>query len=136
MIDQYTIENITDILRQRVAEVENGRTDAIDAYTFFYQLEKLAKDCKDDVQPAAYDEVEKYGKQGMDYYDYRLVATQTTRWVYNDAEIDKYKVLIKNRQNLMKQSFKAMGGMTDEYGEVIPAAEPRVSTSIKMEYKR
>jgi len=44
--------------------------------------------------------------------------------------------LMKARQDLMKQSAKIMGGLADQYGEEIPPAEPRMTQSIKMEYRR
>jgi uncharacterized membrane protein YfhO len=136
MIDQYTIQNIADILNQRVAEVRNGRTHAVELYAYLYELEKLVKESKDDIQGLAFEEVEQYGKQGLDYGDYKMTAVQTTRWVYKDAELDRYKALMKARQDLMKQSAKIMGGLADQYGEEIPPAEPRMSQSIKMEYRR
>jgi hypothetical protein len=136
MIDQYTIDNIADILETRVSEVRNGRTEASTLYAYLYELEKLVKEAKDEIQPLAFEEVEDYGKHGMEYGQYIMKAVQTTRWVYNDGEIDRLKALMKARQDLMKQSFKIMGGLTDQYGEEIPPAEPRMSQSIKMEYKR
>jgi len=136
MIDQYTIQNIADILNQRVAEVRNGRTNAVELYAYLYELEKLVKESKDDIQGLAFEEVEQYGKQGLDYGDYKMIAVQTTRWVYKDAELDRYKALMKARQDLMKQSAKIMGGLADQYGEEIPPAEPRMTQSIKMEYRR
>jgi len=136
MIDQYTIHNIADILETRVSEVRNGRTEASTLYAYLYELEKLVKDAKNDIQGLAFEEVEQYGKEGLNHGQYKMTAVQKTRWVYKDAELDRYKALIKARQDLMKQSFKIMGGMSDQYGEEIPPAEPRMSQSIKMEYRR
>jgi len=135
MIDQHDITSITEILSLRAEEVKHGRTKPLDLYTFLYQLEKVCKELKDEIIDEVIDEVDKYGKDGCDHGGYKMTVNRTSRWTYNDDEIDRLKALMKARQDLMKQASRTPG-MTDQYGEVIPEAEQKTSTYIKMEYKR
>ena len=46
-----------------VESVEDGHTDAIDAYHHLTQLSKLAKECADQIRDQAITEAEKYGEK-------------------------------------------------------------------------
>ena len=134
MIDPHTIDTITSVLEQRVTEVQKGLSKPVELYAFLHQLEKIAKEFKAEILDEIVDEVDKYGKEGLQYGDYKMTVSRISRWSYTDEEIDRLKALMKARQDLMKQAAKTPG-MTDQYGEVIPEADLKTSTYIKMEYK-
>lgn len=131
------INQLQDHIQSLQADAEQGTTSAIKTYIEIYQMEKLVAEAKKAVSALAIEERDRYDRKEVIVQDgYKVSIVETTRYSYNDVEIDRYKALIKSREDLAKQAFaiEQKGGiLTDETGEVIPAAIPSYSTSIKLE---
>ena len=80
MIDPHTIDTITSVLEQRVSEVQKGLSKPVELYAFLHQLEKIAKEFKAEILDEIVDEVDKYGKEGLQYGDYKMTVSRTSRW--------------------------------------------------------
>ena len=119
-------------------DVEAGVMDPIKAYIAVYQLEKALADAKKALQVEAIAKREQYdAKEQIAVDGYKVSVVNTTRYTYNDPEIDRLNALVKSRQELAKQAFaiEQKGGIfSDANGEVIPAAIPSYSAVLKLEH--
>lgn len=131
------INQLQDHIESLRAQAEDGTANPIKAYIELYQMEKLIAEAKKAVTALAIEERDKYDRKEVIVQDgYKVSIVETTRYSFNDVEIDRYKALIKSREDLAKQAFaigQKGGILTDENGEVIPSAIPSYSTSIKLE---
>ncbi len=119
-------------------DVEAGVMDPIKAYIAVYQLEKALADAKKALQVEAIAKREQYdAKEQIAVDGYKVSVVNTTRYTYNDTEIDRLQALVKSRQEMAKQAFaiEQKGGIfSDANGEVIPAAIPSYSAVLKLEH--
>lgn len=118
-------------------DVEAGVMDPIKAYVAIYQLEKVIAEAKKALQVEAIAKREQYdAKEQIAVDGYKVSVVSTTRYSYNDPEIDRLQALVKSRQDLAKQAFaiEQKGGIfSDANGEVVPAAIPSYSAALKLE---
>lgn len=131
---------ITESARKLVDDVQEGISDPIKAYIKLYELEKVIKEAKAEVTPAAMDKREQYPDKDFiqDGYKISVVSRKTYKYE-DDAELDRLSSLIKARQLKMKHSYVASTkgvDYQDENGELIPPAIEKVSTSIRLEVQR
>ena len=125
---------------QNIADqaIEGG--DALGAYVYLHQLEKIVGEAKKQIQDAAIEERERYGrKEEITRHGFVVTIMETSRYSFSDPEIDRLKALVKSREDLAKKALQlAEGGhpFFDQNGEVIPPAERKFITTIKTELKR
>lgn len=119
-------QSIEDFLMMRANEAQSGMTDPIDVYTLLHAVEKLSKDLKKSIFSDVEDKIKSYGDETPERNGFKVSVGSRKSWSYNDPEIDRYKKLSKNRQELAKEAYamnKKGAVMTDENGEVIEPAE-------------
>ena len=121
-------------IHELYAEVEKGTLDPVKAYVIAYEAEKMYGDLRKDLMDQVLDKIT--GEKDYTCGDYRVVEASRTTWKFNDSEAERMKALIKAREILAKKAFKASENgedFYDENGEIIPPAEPKYSTFIKLE---
>lgn len=136
MKTEIPILTMSDLLPQVVDEVYSGEASAMEAYAKLVTLERMVTEAKKSILDIAIDERELLGKAEVVRAGYRISVVSTSRFTYNDPEIDRYKALIKSREILGKKAFNLEQSgkfMYDENGEVIPPAEQKTTVTIKCE---
>ena len=126
--------NNLDLIEKLSLEVEEGKLDSVKAYVIAYEAEKLWGEFKKTLIDTVLDKIA--GEKDYTYGDYRVLEASRTTWKFNDPEVERMKAIIKAREILAKKSFKASEhgeDFFDENGEIIPPAEPKYSTFIKLE---
>lgn len=119
-----------DELEQISFDVEEGKLDPVKAYIKIYELEKLAGEIRKAIQGQVIDKTtgtKEYVEGG-----YKVITQTRTNWSYKDDEIERLKALLKNRQSLMQKATH-VEQMFDENGELVPPAEAKYTTYIKLE---
>jgi hypothetical protein len=126
--------NNLDLIEKLSLEVEEGKLDSVKAYVIAYEAEKLWGEFRKTLIDTVLDKIT--GEKDYTCGDYRVVESSRTTWKFNDSEAERMKALIKAREILAKKAFKASENgedFYDENGEIIPPAEPKYSTFIKLE---
>jgi len=126
--------NNLDLIEKLSLEVEEGKLDAVKAYVMAYEAEKLWGEFRKTLIDTVLDRIA--GNKDYTCGDYRVLESSRTTWKINDPEVERMKAIIKAREILAKKSFKASEAgedFFDENGEIIPPAEPKYSTFIKLE---
>lgn len=125
---------------QNVAETALKYGGALEAYVYLHQVEKIVNEAKKQVQEAAIEERETYDRrEEVTSQGFAVSIMETSRYSYNDPEIDRLKALVKTRENLAKKALQfSESGNTfyDENGEIIPPAERKYITTLKVELKK
>ena len=128
------LANNLDLIEKLSLEVEEGKLDPVKAYVIAYEAEKLWGEFRKTLIDTVLDKIA--GEKDYTCGDYRVLESSRTTWKFNDPEVERMKAIIKTREILAKKSFKAseLGeDFHDENGEIIPPAEPKYSTFIKLE---
>ena len=126
--------NNLDLIEKLSLEVEEGKLDSVKAYVIAYEAEKLWGEFRKTLIDSVLDKIS--GDKDYTYGDYRVQESSRTTWKISDPEVERMKAIIKAREILAKKSFKASEAgedFFDENGEIIPPAEPKYSTFIKLE---
>ena len=136
MNDLYAdTQRFTDMAAQAL---EDG--DALGTYVYLHLLEKAVGEAKKMVQDAAIEERERYDRKAEILRHGVVVSVmETSRFSYDDPEIDRLKILIKAREEKCKNAytFASKGSVfIDENGEEIPPAEKKSIVTLKTEYKK
>lgn len=130
--------NCLDELINLTEQVKEGYHDPIKAYIKLYEVEKIVSELKKEVSELALDK--RMSVSDKEYYQngYKVSIVSTSRFSYPyDTELERFKMATKNRQEAMKQAYYANKNgrdFYDEYGEVIPPAESKTTTYLKLEY--
>lgn len=135
-MDKQRIDEIVgDIYEASMKAKDQG--GALELYVLLSSLEKAAGTFKKELLEAAIEERERYDKReqviraGME-----VSVMQTTRWSYEDPEIDRYKTLIKGRELLAKKSATTGASICDENGVLVEPAIAKTSTTITVKQPR
>lgn len=115
-------------------EVEEGKLDPVKAYVMAYEAERLWGEFRKEVMNDVLDKIA--GEKDYTCGDYKVLESSRTTWKYTDPEVERMKAIIKTREILAKKSYKAYEqgeDFFDENGEIIPPAEPKTTTFIKLE---
>jgi len=126
--------NNLDIIEKLSLEVEEGKLDSVKAYVIAYEAEKLWGEFRKTLMDTVLNKIA--GEKDYTCGDYRVLESSRTTWKINDPEVERMKAIIKAREILAKKAFKASEqgeDFFDENGEIIPPAEPKYSTFIKLE---
>jgi len=67
-----------------------------------YEIEKLAKELREQISKYVLDEIDHAGKETLSYNGYSLKKVSSASYSYKDEEIDRLKALLKGRQDMMK----------------------------------
>jgi len=121
-------------IHQIYADVESGILDPVKAYVMAYEAEKMYGELRKDLMDQVLEKIS--GNKDYTCGDYRVLESSRTTWKISDPEVERMKAIIKAREILAKKSFKASEAgedFFDENGEIIPPAEPKYSTFIKLE---
>jgi len=121
-------------IHQIYADVENGILDPVKAYVMAYEAEKMYGELRKDLMDQVLEKIS--GNKDYTCGDYRVLEASRTTWKIDDPEVERMKAIIKAREILAKKAFKASEAgedFFDENGEIIPPAEPKYSTFIKLE---
>lgn len=129
------VDEICEEYANRVHYIEQGDIEAYPTYVELYEIEKVAKELREEITKYVMDEIQHAGKDDLSYNGYNFKKVSTTMYSYKDEEVDRLKALLKGRQDMMKRSAE-LGGLTDQYGEDVPMAEKKYRTYIKLEKKR
>lgn len=117
---------------------KEGLTDPINAYIELYEIEKAVAELRKEIADLALDKRTSIPDREWIQSNYKVSVVSTSRYSYPyDVELEKYKMAIKNRQGAMIQASIANRkgqDFYDEYGELIPPAESKTSTYLKLEY--
>lgn len=119
-----------DELEQLAFDVEEGKLDPVKAYIKIYEIEKIASDIRKTLQGSVIEKTtgtKEYVEGG-----YKVTTMTRTNWTYKDDEVERLKALLKNRQTLMQKAVH-VNQMYDDNGELVPPAEAKYSTYVKLE---
>jgi hypothetical protein len=133
--------NINKIVDELIALSDRaiqGDIKASKAFSLIYQLEKACKDVKSEITESVLNELDSYSKNDLPVYDgFRIVPMSRSSWSYNDSVLDTLTTQVKSRQKAMQQAFahaqKHGEPLITPDGEIIPPAEQKHTTYIKME---
>jgi len=126
--------NNLDLIEKLSLEVEEGKLDSVKAYVIAYEAEKLWGEFRKTLMDTVLNKIA--GEKDYTCGEYRVLESSRTTWKIDDPEVERMKAIIKAREILAKKAFKAseLGeDFFDENGEIIPPAEPKYSTFIKLE---
>jgi hypothetical protein len=126
------VDEVCEEYAKTVYHIEQGDIEAFPTYVELYEIEKLAKELREQISKYVLDEIHHAGKETLSFNGYSLKKVSSASYSYKDEEIDRLKALLKGRQDMMKRSAE-IGGLTDQYGEEIPMAEKTYRTYVKME---
>jgi len=126
------VDEVCEEYANTVYHIEQGDIEAFPTYVELYEIEKLAKELRDQISKYVLDEIQHAGKDALVYNGYTLKNVSKVAYSYKDEEVDRLKALIKGRQDMMKRSAE-IGGLTDQYGEEIPMAEKKYTSYVKLE---
>lgn len=131
---EISIEDIIQQLMDKVHMVEQGETSALPVYSELHMLEKSIKGLKKDIQTESIEEAEKYHKNDRPVFFGHMptVSSKKTYTYKHDDSWNSYEAKKKERESLMKKAMKA-NIIDPDTGEMIPPAEFKESTFIKME---
>jgi hypothetical protein len=129
------VDEVCEEYAKTVYHIEQGDIEAYPTYVELYEIEKVAKELREQITKYVMDEIQHAGKDDLSYNGYNFKKVSTTMYSYKDEEVDRLKALLKGRQDMMKRSAE-LGGLTDQYGEDVPMAEKKYRTYIKLEKKR
>ena len=132
------IHDIVDKLISLEHQVEQGNIKPSHAYAQLYQLEQSIKSVKESIKDRAIEEVADYAKGDEPVIDgYRLTLVYTTRYSYkHDPSWERIQAELKQREQLMKKAAayqQKHGHALVHEGEIISPAEPKTTSTIKME---
>ena len=129
---------IIDQVSKMTEEAQDGLIDPIGAYIRLYELEKIVSEFRKDIADLALDKRQMIGEKEWTQNGYKVSTVSQTRYTYpNDDTLERHKLAIKNRQDLMKQaSFSAKNGRDffDEYGEIVTPANTKTTNYLKLEW--
>jgi hypothetical protein len=123
-----------DHIHELYSDVENGILDPVKAYVMVYEAEKMYAELRKDLIDQVLEKIA--GEKDYTCGEYRVLEASRTTWKIDDPEVERMKAIIKAREILAKKAFKASErgeDFFDENGEIIPPAEPKYSTFIKLE---
>lgn len=126
---------------QVITDITNMAGDALNGhnplpvFTKLTMIERAIKELKSEIQDVAIAEVEKYGKEDVVYDGYKLSVASRSIWNYKHDEVwNQINDQRKNREKLMQQaSGQGIELIDTETGELVPPAERKFTTYIKME---
>jgi len=131
-------KQIIDQVSKMTEEAQEGLIDPIGAYIRLYELEKIVSEFRKDIADLALDKRQSIAEKEWTQNGYKVSTVSQTRYTYpNDDTLERHKLAIKNRQDLMKQaSFSAKNGRDcfDEYGEIVTPANTKTTTYLKLEW--
>ena len=131
-------KQIIDQVSKMTEEAQEGLIDPIGAYIRLYELEKIVSEFRKDIADLALDKRQAIAEKEWIQNGYKVSTVSQTRYTFpNDDTLERHKLAIKNRQDLMKQaSFSAKNGRDffDEYGEIVTPANTKTTTYLKLEW--
>lgn len=132
------IDQITEQLMNLSHRAIEGDIKPSKAYSLVYQLEQAVKSIKKEIEPSVMNELYTYSKNDMPSYDgLRVTRMSRSSWSYDDSILDTLKAQAKAREKAMQQAYahrqKHNADFITEDGEIVPAAEKKVTEYIKME---
>jgi len=131
-------KEIIDQVSKMTEDAKEALIDPIGAYIRLYELEKIVAEHRKEISDLALDKRQMIAEKDWTQNGYKVSAVSQTRYTYpNDDTLERHKLAIKNRQDLMKQaSFSAKHGRDffDEYGEIVSPANTKTTTYLKLEW--
>lgn len=129
---------IIDQVSKMTEDAKEALIDPISAYIRLYELEKIVSEHRKEISDLALDKRQMIAEKDWSQNGYKVSVVSQTRYTYpNDDTLERHKLAIKNRQDLMKQaSFSAKNGRDffDEYGEIVSPANTKTTTYLKLEW--
>lgn len=128
-------EIIGDIYEASMKAKDQG--GALELYVLISNLEKAAGTFKKELLEAAIEERQRYDKReqiiraGME-----VSVMESTRWSFDDPEIERYKTLIKGRELLAKKAATTGASICDENGVLVEPGIAKTSTTIVVKQVR
>ena len=131
-------KEIIDQVSKMTEDAKEALIDPIGAYIRLYELEKIVAEHRKEISDLALDKRQMIAEKDWSQNGYKVSVVSQTRYTYpNDDTLERHKLAIKNRQDLMKQaSFSAKNGRDffDEYGEIVTPANTKTTTYLKLEW--
>tara|TARA_B100001093_G_scaffold95977_1_gene87998 strand:- start:820 stop:1230 length:411 start_codon:yes stop_codon:yes gene_type:complete len=131
-------KEIIDQVSKMTEDAKEALIDPISAYIRLYELEKIVAEHRKEISDLALDKRQMIAEKEWTQNGYKVSTVSQTRYTYpNDDTLERHKLAIKNRQDLMKQaSFSAKNGRDffDEYGEIVTPANTKTTTYLKLEW--
>tara|TARA_B100000900_G_scaffold415613_1_gene446243 strand:+ start:109 stop:519 length:411 start_codon:yes stop_codon:yes gene_type:complete len=131
-------KEIIDQVSKMTEDAKEALIDPISAYIRLYELEKIVAEHRKEISDLALDKRQMIAEKDWSQNGYKVSVVSQTRYTYpNDDTLERHKLAIKNRQDLMKQaSFSAKNGRDffDEYGEIVSPANTKTTTYLKLEW--
>lgn len=119
------------------AEYAKDNGGALKLYVLLNNLERAAGAFKKDLLDAAIQEREMYDRrEQVIRAGFEVSVVETTRWSYDDPEIERYKTLIKGREMLAKKAAATGAAMSDENGVLVEPAISKTTTTITVKQPR
>jgi hypothetical protein len=119
-------------------DAKEGLTDPIKAYIELYEIEKAVAELRKEISDLALDKRTSIPDKDWVQNGYKVSTVSTSRFSYPfDTDLERHKLAISNRQRSMKQSYYASRkgqDFYDEFGELVPPAEQKTTTYLKLEY--
>lgn len=128
-----------------IDSILSGESNPIEGYIKIKALEDLLKEVKanDRVKDYVLKEIERHGKTAeiagckvtiseRTTYDY----TQDELWLQYQTDIDRLKLLQKNREELVKAASKKMTAIPDENGEIVHPAGSQTTQVITVTFSK